>query len=405
MRLYLLAFSIILIFSNPLFSNEEDLYIFQALDAIDSGDLNNAKEIYNKLYDMTKKEEYLREMINISIKLENLTEALSYAQIYQKNNPNNVDIKKTIAYIYIIKKDINKVIEIYEDIIKLQNNQENNKFLSNLYIYKKDYQNARKYLFNAYNFNKDEDILIIITSIDLASNNFDKSIPLLKEHFPNGTNTEYLQILIGLGVNYKQLDKLESLYLDYYKNNKNLQNAHNLARIYLLAEKFDKAKDLVGQWQFDSDFLIDFYLAQKDYKNAKIGAQKAYETKKNNNYLGILAIIDFEMAEDKKAAIDDVTSKLKLAIENNLNDVFYNYLGYLLIDYDIDVDKGIEYVKIALKLNNDNPAYLDSLAWGYYKNKDCRKAKEIIDKIPKEEAEKEPEIKTHIDKINKCLAE
>lgn len=405
MRLYLLAFSIILIFSNPLFSNEEDLYIFQALDAIDSGDLNNAKEIYNKLYDMTKKEEYLREMINISIKLENLTEALSYAQIYQKNNPNNVDIKKTIAYIYIIKKDINKVIEIYEDIIKLQNNQENNKFLSNLYIYKKDYQNARKYLFNAYNFNKDEDILIIITSIDLASNNFDKSIPLLKEHFPNGTNTEYLQILIGLGVNYKQLDKLESLYLDYYKNNKNLQNAHNLARIYLLAEKFDKAKDLVGQWQFDSDFLIDFYLAQKDYKNAKIEAQKAYETKKNNNYLGIIAIIDFEMAEDKKAAIDDVTSKLKLAIENNLNDVFYNYLGYLLIDYDIDVDKGIEYVKIALKLNNDNPAYLDSLAWGYYKNKDCRKAKEIIDKIPKEEAEKEPEIKTHIDKINKCLAE
>ncbi|MDE6885964.1 MAG: hypothetical protein K2P17_02865 [Helicobacteraceae bacterium] len=405
MRLYLLAFSIILIFNNPLFSNEEDLYIFQALDAIDSGDLNNAKEIYNKLYDMTKKEEYLREMINISIKLENLTEALSYAQIYQKNNPNNVDIKKTIAYIYIIKKDINKVIEIYEDIIKLQNNQENNKFLSNLYIYKKDYQNARKYLFNAYNFNKDEDILIIITSIDLASNNFDKSIPLLKEHFPNGTNTEYLQILIGLGVNYKQLDKLESLYLDYYKNNKNLQNAHNLARIYLLAEKFDKAKDLVGQWQFDSDFLIDFYLAQKDYKNAKIEAQKAYETKKNNNYLGILAIIDFEMAEDKKAAIDDVTSKLKLAIENNLNDVFYNYLGYLLIDYDIDVDKGIEYVKIALKLNNDNPAYLDSLAWGYYKNKDCRKAQEIMDKIPKEEAEKEPEIKTHIDKINKCLVE
>ena len=52
----------------------------------------------------------------------------------------------------------------------------------------------------------------------------------------------------------------------------------------------------------------------------------------------------------------------------------WNYLGYMLIDFDQDVDRGIEYVQKALRIEPNNPAYLDSLGWGYFKKKEFKKA-------------------------------
>jgi len=45
----------------------------------------------------------------------------------------------------------------------------------------------------------------------------------------------------------------------------------------------------------------------------------------------------------------------------------WNFLGYMLIDYDIDIGRGIRYVKKALQFEPKNPAFLDSLGWGYFK--------------------------------------
>jgi len=57
-----------------------------------------------------------------------------------------------------------------------------------------------------------------------------------------------------------------------------------------------------------------------------------------------------------------------------------NYLGYSYINRDLAVDKGIQLVKKALSLVPDSPAYIDSLAWGYFKKGDYQKALELIEK-------------------------
>jgi tetratricopeptide (TPR) repeat protein len=51
-----------------------------------------------------------------------------------------------------------------------------------------------------------------------------------------------------------------------------------------------------------------------------------------------------------------------------------NYLGYSLIDRNMELDKAIDMVKKALSYDPDNPAYLDSLAWGYYRKGDYKEA-------------------------------
>jgi len=89
---------------------------------------------------------------------------------------------------------------------------------------------------------------------------------------------------------------------------------------------------------------------------------------------------------------------LEIVIKHDKNPIYLNYLGYILIDYDIDPKKGIELVKQALNYKPHEWAYLDSLAWGYYKLHNCKKAYEIIKKIKV----KDPEVIKHKKIIRRC---
>jgi hypothetical protein len=100
-----------------------------------------------------------------------------------------------------------------------------------------------------------------------------------------------------------------------------------------------------------------------------------------------------------KELLDETIKDLKIVIEKLDDDVYQNYLGYLLIDYDVDIKYGIKLIKDALKKQPDSLAYLDSLAWGYFKDNRCAEAFDITKKI-KEKDDKI--ILEHINQIKKC---
>jgi hypothetical protein len=81
-----------------------------------------------------------------------------------------------------------------------------------------------------------------------------------------------------------------------------------------------------------------------------------------------------------------------------------NYLGYLLIDNDVDPEAGIVYVEAALEQEPDSPFYLDSLAWGYYKLGHCKEADAVMTKVLKAmHGEEDPELEKHLKAIQECL--
>ena len=45
----------------------------------------------------------------------------------------------------------------------------------------------------------------------------------------------------------------------------------------------------------------------------------------------------------------------------------YNNLGFILVDREIDVNRGVVFLETAIGLRPDDPDILDSLGWGYYK--------------------------------------
>lgn len=382
----------------------EDAYILEALDALDNNDDKKALEIYKILYQHTKKPEYLKEQIFAQMRLNEEKEALSAINEFEKIIPNDLTILKTKAF--LIKNDIDATLEIYKTIVKLEDNDSNNVILANLYTIKNDLQNAKNHLLRAYQVNSQEGILLLIASIDLKNNTWESSLSLIKSHFESEMSEQFAHSLLEVGANFDSIKELESLYLYYFDKNKTTINAKNLAKLYFFNNDIDNLTALSQQSGVGYDFLIDIYIAKKDYKNARIVAKKALETTGKKHYLGVLAIIDFEDTnsdEEKRQIAPKITQNLATALSDEPNHIFYNYLGYLLIDYDIDVKKGVEYVKKALEYLPDNPAYLDSLAWGHYKLQQCELAKSTMDKIPEEIKRQEAEIKEHLDAINQCL--
>ncbi|MDR2899905.1 MAG: tetratricopeptide repeat protein [Treponema sp.] len=77
------------------------------------------------------------------------------------------------------------------------------------------------------------------------------------------------------------------------------------------------------------------------------------------------------------------------------NSTALNGLGYILADRDIDPRKGLAYCKRAVDQRPQNPAYLDSLGWAYYKNGELIEARNWLRRAFEADPQ-HPDIKQHI---------
>ncbi|MEA1914603.1 MAG: hypothetical protein U9N30_04720, partial [Campylobacterota bacterium] len=163
-----------------------------------------------------------------------------------------------------------------------------------------------------------------------------------------------------------------------------------LAMIFLEQERTDDAK------------LLQLYKKNNKIDQAMKLMQDIYLKTSNINIIAQMAIFEFESAQDKKKVLQSVISKFKDALALVDNATYQNYLGYILIDYDIDVPQGIVLVQSALQKDPNNIAYIDSLAWGQYKLKMCKKAYVNMKKVVDEVGLKDEEIILHWNKIKGC---
>ncbi len=82
-----------------------------------------------------------------------------------------------------------------------------------------------------------------------------------------------------------------------------------------------------------------------------------------------------------------------------------NSLAYLLIDHDINVDEGIELIQHALEIDPDEPEYLDTKGWGYYKQGKYQEAVEILQRAWNENPYYDHNILQHLEEAKAALAQ
>jgi tetratricopeptide (TPR) repeat protein len=169
-------------------------------------------------------------------------------------------------------------------------------------------------------------------------------------------------------------------------------------RIYLDNGNYKKALQLINKNNLGDEYKLIVYETAKNYKKAAFYAMKLYEKTAKLPYLLKYCTYSYE-ANPTKATAKKIIPKLKYLLKFYPSAYLYNFLGYIMIDNNINVKEGLKYVQKALELHPDNEEYIDSLAWGYYKLGKCKEALEIIQNVHL----KDKEILKHKILIKKCV--
>eukprot|EP01029_Cantina_marsupialis_P023930 TRINITY_DN60375_c0_g1_i1.p1 TRINITY_DN60375_c0_g1~~TRINITY_DN60375_c0_g1_i1.p1 ORF type:complete len:248 (+),score=40.16 TRINITY_DN60375_c0_g1_i1:321-1064(+) len=241
------------------------------------------------------------------------------------------------------------------------------------------------------------------------TNEKDEAINLLETYVAkNGCGDIVCSKLLGFYEKEKNIDGVISiLKKTYYSlrgkaNNQTVEKVYKLLMFYLEKQEPQELISFLEESRADDDKLLNIYSREKEHTKALALAKKLYQKTSNVDYIAQIAIIEFEMADDKRKVLKSVIKKFEDVLTVLDNHIYQNYLGYILIDYDIDVKRGVSLVNQALEKAPNNLAYIDSLAWGQYKLKDCDEAyknmKEVVDTI----GLSQEEIKMHWEKIKEC---
>jgi tetratricopeptide (TPR) repeat protein len=129
-----------------------------------------------------------------------------------------------------------------------------------------------------------------------------------------------------------------------------------------------------------------------DLKGAKESLTESLKYEGENlKTLSILSFIHYQ-AKEYEVSIR-IYDRILLINPNHFTAL--NSKGYIFIETEKDIDKGIELCEKAYRINPNSPAVLDSLGWGYYKKKDWEKSTLYI-KRAYEILPKNSEIRYHL---------
>ena len=374
---------------------KEDDYIIKALVYENSGDYKDAEKIYKFLYKKTDKNIYFEKYLDALFSLKKYDEVIKEANKFLDKKWDDEVFK--IKIFALLEK--NRLEEAKKELLNKFNKKDKFFYSMMSYILMKQgkYLDALEYSKSNYALNHTKRNLLNLTNILIKNKKYNEAIAYLNTRLKE-KGCEY-DVCLKLAQIYKELYDYERLAQIYEKMGRFERKYYLLALNYYMNEgKYQKAINLVKKHRLDEEYLMYIYDAMGKYNKAALVAMNLYLKTNDLKYLLKYTIYIYKASDDLKTA-KEVVEKLKI-IEKKIKTPFvYNFLGYVLIDKNINPKEGLEYIEKAIKMQPDNIEYIDSLAWGYYKLKDCKSAWEIIKNIDSNDRI----IKFHKKMIKRCL--
>jgi len=387
---------------------EEDAYTLFALDAEAHGRYTAAAQYYALLYEKAPRDEYRDHFFENLLMAKQFDDALQNAEEMQKTLGFDPQVERYRIRALVGKGELKAAETAALAFLDKTKAKQDYLGAADIYGMQKQYNTALRYLESAYDIDYDERVLdrMAVTMYVNLDRKKD-AIALLETHIRmNGCSERVCKRLASFYSEQNNVEGMLSTYLRLYDVRPSQEVADAIIRIYSYQNDMVHLKQFLEQYHADDALLLKLYVNAKEYASASALAQALYEENGDAAYLGQSAVFAFEGAEDKRdpALINEVVAKLKTAVKSEKDPLLLNYLGYLLIDNDVDPKAGMAYVREALEQEPDSPFYLDSLAWGYYKLGECQKADAIMQKVVKAmQGEQDDELDKHLEAIKKCL--
>jgi len=389
--------------------NPEDVLIVEGYNALDNQDLKEARESFLEAYYLSGNRSYLKEIIGVLLLEQEYILAKEKTLQYLEKYPKDEDMRQTLIGILSKEGDLKNALKEAMILLKNHRNVQNLDIISSVYLLQKKYQKSIEYLQQAYALEKNDLILDKLASTYFVFlNNKQKAIELYERHIQKyGVSPMIGEKLAMIYLQDKAYKKAARVYEKLFKATGEQNYAKNVLEIYFQFNNLTQAQSFLeknSSIHLADEILLEIYRHKKDYQKSIEVLDRIYKQTHNVDFLALKAMMIYESAKNRndKKMLESVVEDLKI-VSNKLDDALYwNYLGYLMIDHNLDIKEGMQYVTKALQKEPQNVYYLDSLAWGYYQLKDCINARLTMEKIPLEEIQKEKEIKDHFEVIRQC---
>lgn len=388
-------------------NDSKNFLIFEALyNQYNDKNLSKSVENYTKLYNQTKSKVYLISAIKLSFVLQDDKNISKLLNEGLKKFPKDKDILKIYAKKEIEDKNYDKAQKLIKKFLLYEKNPENYNLYGDTFYLQGKYKQALKYFKKAYSISFDELALIkISTLLDENLHKRKKAIEYLQTHtkFDHDVSLPIYLKLLQLYGKDSDIDGLISTYKSMFNKFKDQRYEKKVVELYMYKNDTKKAIEFLKNSSHNEDLLMKLYSQNNNFKMAYSIAEILYKQSGNIEYLGRMAIYEYELNQNKLTPniLKSVSKKFDEVVERMQLPLFLNYYGYLLIDHDLNIEKGITYVKMALEQEPTSVYYIDSLAWGYYKLKRCKEALKLLDSII--DKSDEEDIKKHYEAIKECL--
>ena len=389
----------------------ENQYIILALESENQRLYYDARELYIRLFEKTNNYEYLVKHLAISTQIKDYKIVKEYASKYYKNNIKQEEIILRLYTFSLFKLgDQKEALLNAQKLTNLFQNDVNYELLGTIYLQQKDYLKAYELFEKAFTLNKSANTFLNLTNIQYFNlSQKEEAISKIEQYIKeNGHDFNLSMQLLAFYEKEQKTEKiiplLKEMYSEYKKNNEALMFSKTKILLikYIAKDNVGMAINFLEENKEEDEILLNLYKITNQPSKAYTLLGSLYANSSNLEYLGQQAIIEFEMAEDKRKVLNSVITKFEKVVENIDNHIYENYLAYILIDFNINVSKGVTLVKKALEQEPNNLAYIDTLAWGQYKLKNCKEANKQMKRVVDEIGLNDEEIKLHWEKIKEC---
>lgn len=391
-------------------SNAFDLQVMKAYNYEYFNENQKARDEFLSLFEKYKILSLLENafILTLANNLDKKEELYNLAKPYTDQS----DTLKRLSVLYDLNsynlKEAQKLIK--ELLAKKDNDPRNFELQADIFLRQNKPKEALKYYKLAFAQIQSEDLLLKLVSVYGFLNEMKEVKNLLENsRKENGCTFKTCALLAKIYNDEHNVSGLEELYEELYLITRSQNFAFALIELLDANGKEEKALQLALKYDFDDEIKLYLYQNLKYFDKAKTLSLQMYKQNNKKEYLLRAAVFEFEAAQSAKnitqKVLYSVVKKFDAAIQPTSDALYLNYYGYLLIDNDLDIKKGMKFVELALNKDRENLYYLDSLSWGYYKLGECQRAWEILQKtFNDKEFTNSDESKSHIQAIKACLA-
>ncbi|MDR1452116.1 MAG: hypothetical protein LBI57_07300 [Helicobacteraceae bacterium] len=379
-----------------------DLYEIMALDAENRADFNASAEYRRAIYlrDDDKTNRY--RWIEALLRTERYGEAIDEASSALKEE-DDVFLRRVLTMSYYGARDLKKAIVNAVVLTQRERNIENFLLLGDLYALDRQDAKALKAYRTAYAIAPAETAIDKMATILAERLRKPKeAIAYYETHVAERGCSEYLcSRLASLYAKLNDAGGVAGAYKRIYRFRPDLVIGEKIIELYAIDKDYKSLTLWLEETRFNDEILLELYRNDKRFSEAAAIAAKLYRASGKIDYFALNAMLEYEAAKSADLDLAKRTANaLEQVVAKSKNHVYLNYLGYLLIDHDLDAARGVEYVQQALETEPNNVYYIDSLAWGYFKLGRFKEAYALIAKVAAKE-KNDPTVRKHHKAIKK----